>query len=97
MSVLRTCLGAVLVLFGLALPLDSRAQSQSIPSLIELEQNEKGGRVVRFVWGTEPGVRYQLQQSSDLEIWTPLAGDPIEADDLALERLFEIAGTHSIG
>ncbi len=91
MTLLRACLGGVLLVFGLMLPMDSRAQSQSISSLIKLEENEQGERIVRFVWGTEPGVRYQLQESTDLESWTPLPGDPIEAVDLAVERLFEIS------
>ncbi len=65
----------------------------SIPTLIDLEQDQQGARVVRFVWGTEPGVRYQLQESADLKVWAPLPGDPVRAEELALERLFETSGT----
>lgn len=33
----------------------------------------------RIVWSTDPGIRYEFQQSTDLEDWTTVEGFPTEA------------------
>jgi hypothetical protein len=42
----------------------------------------------RLVWSTDPGVRYQPQQSSDLQGWITLGGYPKLGPGLADQYLF---------
>jgi hypothetical protein len=44
----------------------------------------------RVIWATEPGIRYELMESADLENWTVVAGFPTEAEALAQQHAFEL-------
>ncbi len=47
----------------------------------------------RVIWSTEPGIRYELQESTTMEPedWTTVAGFPSEAEALAQQYAFEMA------
>jgi len=51
---------------------------------------------VQVLWVTDPGIRYELQESVDLEHWTTVEGFPTEAQALAQQYVIEreTAGTH---
>lgn len=47
----------------------------------------------RLIWSTDPGIRYELQETSDVsdpESWTTVAGYPSEAEALAQQALIEL-------
>lgn len=46
----------------------------------------------QVVWGTDPGVRYELQQSSNLTSWTSIAGYPASAVQYADAHAFDMGG-----
>ena len=43
-------------------------------------------------WSTVPGLRYELQTSTNLETWTTVAGYPSEAEALAQQYVIGLAG-----
>lgn len=47
----------------------------------------------QVVWSTDPGIRYELQESMDLETWTPIDDFPAEATALAQQHLIETEGS----
>ena len=68
------------VFLGMASSLSAQLL-QEIPTILEeRELPDDGGTVQRFLWRTDPGVRYLLKFSTDLENWTDVAGYPITAD-----------------
>jgi formylglycine-generating enzyme len=47
----------------------------------------------RLIWSTDPGIRYELQETSNIdapESWTTVAGYPTEAEALAQQALIEL-------
>ena len=44
----------------------------------------------RIVWSTDPGIRYLLEESTDLSGWISLAGFPTEAAAFAQQHAFEV-------
>ncbi len=46
----------------------------------------------QLVWETEPGVRYELQQSSNLTSWASIAGYPTSAVQYTDGHAFEMDG-----
>lgn len=49
---------------------------ETIPTI--LQNQEEGSK--RFIWRTEPGVQYTLEESPDLEDWSTVGGFPREAE-----------------
>jgi hypothetical protein len=43
-----------------------------------------------LLWSTEPGIRYELQSSTNLETWTTVDGFPTEAAALAQQHVLEL-------
>lgn len=62
------------------------------PPVILPPENPAEDPAHRVVWQTEPGVRYELKQSSDLGNWTTVAGFPTEALGRSLEYAFMAEG-----
>lgn len=63
------------------------------PTVIVLPEGEPGGtpgQQLRVLWSTEPGIRYALQESTDLSGWTTLAGYPTEAEALTQQQIVEV-------
>lgn len=69
----------------MALLLGSVASAQPIPYLTEVEGAGTVDAQLRFVWGTQPGVRYLLEASPDLINWQPADGFPRASATLADE------------
>jgi formylglycine-generating enzyme required for sulfatase activity len=44
----------------------------------------------QLLWPTDPGIRYELQSSTNLETWTTVDGFPTVADALAKQHLLEL-------
>jgi formylglycine-generating enzyme len=64
--------------------------SQPIMTMLP-EEAEPGQQ--RLIWSTDPGIRYELQESSSLDdpdSWTTVAGYPTEAQALAQQKLIEL-------
>ena len=74
-------LAAALLDFGATLP------AQSVPFLFEQVSPAPS---MRLIWQTEPGVRYDLWQSTDLFSWTHVPGYPAAAAGLSLQYPFNI-------
>jgi formylglycine-generating enzyme required for sulfatase activity len=74
------CLVALLAL----LP---RLPAQSVPYLFEPTAPAPS---MRLSWQTEPGHRYDLFQSTDLQLWTHVPGFPATASGLSLQHPFNI-------
>ena len=54
---------------------------ESIPTILQkAEITNPGNPDYRFLWRTDPGVRYQLRTSDDLSAWTDVPGYPREAE-----------------
>jgi len=70
----------------LALPFTGTAQEtlptvSILPTLLQkADEADPANRDYRFLWRTDPGVRYQLQTSDELGTWTPVPGYPKEAE-----------------
>jgi formylglycine-generating enzyme required for sulfatase activity len=63
------------------------------PVVIVLPDNEPGGNPgerLQVLWSTEPGIRYALQESTDLSGWTTIAGYPTEAAALTQQQMVEV-------
>lgn len=70
--------------------LASAAPSESIPAVIEADEGDSGG--MRILWQAEPGVRYDLRTSQDLNAgFDPVPGFPTEATALWQEHRFPVA------
>ncbi len=67
----------------LVLPVSALAQA--LPYLFE---SDGSGPPDKIVWATEPGVRYDLWESGDLNQWDRVAGYPAAADGLSMEHAF---------
>jgi len=63
--------------------------SQNAPIILPTD-NPEAGPPMRVIWPTEPGIRYILEQSTDLEVWTTVDGFPSEAEALAHQHAFEM-------
>lgn len=77
----RLFLGLVLIVTGLA--------HAERPIMTMMTDDEQPGHQ-RLIWSTDPGIRYELQESSDLsdpDSWTTVAGYPTEAEALAQQAL----------
>jgi len=55
---------------------------EEIPTLLQPQTLEDSSEGQRFIWRSEPGVRYELKSSADLETWTTVEGFPRFAEDL---------------
>jgi hypothetical protein len=66
---------------------------QSSPVILPTDDPESGPPM-RVIWPTEPGIRYELQESTTLQpnSWTPVDGFPSEAEALAQQHAFELEG-----
>ncbi|MCB1132201.1 MAG: SUMF1/EgtB/PvdO family nonheme iron enzyme, partial [Verrucomicrobiae bacterium] len=71
--VLKTCL----------LP---RSSGETIPYLLESEPPATTPE--KFIWATEPGVRYDLWESGNLDDWDHVPGYPAKATGLSMEYSF---------
>ncbi len=65
----------------------TRLPAQSVPFLIEPTAPAPS---MRLIWQTEPGVRYDLFQSTDLLSWTHVPGYPAAAVGLSKEYSFNL-------
>lgn len=70
--------------------------SAQINSVILPEENPETPETLRYVWGTDPGIRYLLEESTDLSGWSPVAGFPTEAAALAQQHAFEVAAGETV-
>jgi hypothetical protein len=61
--------------------------AQSVPYLFEPAPPAPS---MRLSWQTEPGHRYDLWQSTDLQLWTHVPGYPATASGLSLQHPFNI-------
>jgi len=66
----------------------SLADSTNRSAVIFPDAEGTNSSAYRLVWPTDPGVRYQPQQSSDLLGWTTLSGYPKLSPGLADQYLF---------
>lgn len=78
--------GSRLAVFAF-LSLAARLPAQSVPFLIEPTAPAPS---MRLIWQTEPGVRYDLFQSTDLLSWTHVPGYPAAAVGLSKEYSFNL-------
>ncbi|MCH7225023.1 immunoglobulin domain-containing protein [Haloferula sp. A504] len=92
-----------LLLFAAApvatMPIYAQTSSGAEPdSVVLILPNDEPGadpeKPKRVVWSTEPGIRYEIQESTTLEpdSWTTVAGFPTEAEALAQQHAFEMSG-----
>lgn len=80
----------VLSLLGcLLLTVYSFAEPFSRPEMVLLPV-EASPTQRELLWSTEPGIRYELQSSTNLETWTTVDGFPTEAAALAQQHLLEL-------
>jgi formylglycine-generating enzyme required for sulfatase activity len=80
-------------IFATAHPRCLTAQS---PTLLLDGLSEPGTNApFRAIWNTTPTVRYELQNSGDLEQWTTVGGYPIEATSLSLLHPLLVPGTNN--
>jgi len=81
--------------FTLLCTLPLRAGTRMI-ILRDTGQGEEPEEKLQVIWATEPGIRYELQESDDLEHWTTVEGFPTEALALAQKHIIEreATGTH---
>jgi len=71
----------LLLCFCSFLPLASAQNLQEIPTILQkVDASDPENPTMRFLWRTDPGVRYLLKHSTDMETWTDVAGYPITAD-----------------
>jgi formylglycine-generating enzyme len=78
---------AFLTLFLLCL---SSPASQPVMTLVP-DEAEPGQQ--RLIWSTDPGIRYELQETDDIsdpDSWSTVAGYPSEAEALAQQALIEL-------
>lgn len=86
----QSAFSAFLAFLGLiALPLPSKAD-ESIPLIFESGSDTLPDKLI---WATEPGVRYDLWESADLDDWTRVPGYPAAAEGLAMEYSFTPVAT----
>jgi len=80
--------------FTLLCTLPLRAETPMI-ILRDTGQGEEPEEKLQVIWATDPGIRYELQESDDLEHWTTVEGFPTEAQALAQQFIIEreFAGT----
>lgn len=71
------------------LSLSVAVSNAEVASPLITAQPEEGAAEARLIWTTIPGLRYELQESADLKNWTAQAGQPIEAEALAVETNVE--------
>ena len=61
--------------------------------IMEILQDEDPGSgelvTPQLIWSTDPGIRYELQDSMDMESWSTVAGYPSEAAALAQQYELE--------
>ena len=53
---------------------------EKIPTILKTQVLEDSSEVQRFIWRTDPGIRYTLQSSTDLKTWTTVEGFPRVAE-----------------
>jgi hypothetical protein len=61
--------------------------------LLTLQPGDEQPNQQRLIWSTEPGIRYELQESMDVDDpdgWTAVAGYPTEAEALSQQALIEL-------
>ncbi|MBM4027405.1 MAG: hypothetical protein FJ280_18660, partial [Planctomycetes bacterium] len=67
------------------------------PLLTVLPAGPDGGGIEqppRLLWSTDPGIRYALQESTNMVQWSPVAGYPTEAAALAQQHALDlVSGT----
>ena len=61
----------------------------SDPPIILPADDPEASESHRIIWSTDPGIRYELQESTDLSTWTTVDGFPSEAQALAQQHKFE--------
>lgn len=72
-TVLTALLAALLPIVGTA--------QETIPTILQkAESANPGNPDYRFLWRTDPGVRYHLKTSDNLSTWTDVPGYPKEAE-----------------
>jgi len=74
-----------------ALALAAAVSADPVPFLFESADPgaEPAGPPDKIVWATEPGVRYDLFVSGNLDSWTHVSGFPAAAGGLSMEHAFE--------
>ncbi len=65
------------------------AQAQSRPEMLLLPV-ETNSSQRELLWSTDPGIRYELQSSTNLVTWTTVAGFPSKAEALAQQQMIEL-------
>ncbi len=86
-SHLPRTLRALALLVASSVFLAAPASAQSVPYLFEPTAPAPS---MRLSWQTEPGHRYDLWQSTDLQLWTHVPGYPATASGLSLQHPFNI-------
>jgi formylglycine-generating enzyme len=62
-----------------------------IMEILQDKEPQGVGRLpAEIIWSTDPGIRYELQFSTDLGSWSAVTGYPLEADSLAQHHEIEV-------
>ena len=61
--------------------------------IIERDEDGQSTNDLRIIWPTIPGIRYDLQESTDLENWNSVNGQPVKADGLSDRYRFTLSGS----
>ncbi len=92
-------LAVIVSLLAVTTPLQAQLTNETGADspVIILPNDEPGAdaeKPKRVIWSTEPGIRYELQESTTLESdsWTTVDGFPSEAEALAQQHAFETSG-----
>lgn len=88
---MKTSVKFLLFRFSALVVLALSLSAENTPLILPTEDPETGPPM-RGIWPTEPGIRYELQESTTLEpdSWTTVAGFPTEAAALAQQHAFEL-------
>ncbi|MCH7225024.1 immunoglobulin domain-containing protein [Haloferula sp. A504] len=78
--------GGVVASFLFAAAAFLPGSAETIPYLLESEPPSTSPDT--FIWATDPGVRYDLWESGDLDDWQRVDGFPMEATGLSMEYAF---------
>ncbi len=79
------------IVLALLLSAGFAAAAWAVPVLTLAPDESGGGGGPRLAWSTEPGIRYELQESTDLQTWITVAGYPTKAEALAQQQALDLA------